>query len=924
MKLFYTIVILIIAATVKVFSLWSSDVLLGDASKIHLIQMMVGKNNNLYIQTDLGIYERNGVSKIWKLVYSFNERSDFSYFFKNDSNVVHFIDNSILYRIDPATSLVSRKLYTCEGKDVIFHNGKTTVSGYMPRHRFYEYNNDNDLESMINIEHHLYENGFWIESVGFMADVGRVVTFQKDYHSDMSSIVSSKSNDEVFLGLESFKGTEGCITSIESMTNAIFKINTYDSTIDRSKSYYYDNRQHDFLNVDSVIQKYFEELKLSSSGQYYASLSRKYNGGMHTYLYFKKDFGSEWTMLEGNFDNVYKITISEDGYLYYYDTEEGLKVYDTHSDNTTSIELPNAFKVKVHTQCKDFYQLSNELWCLWKNEYILTSSDNGLLWNIVERPVNSKNAEAFYIDQNKIMYFICDSGIYSQKENEIWEHLSNINLTNYSELKIIDITMNRLLFAAKENNSTYYKTFAYSFNDNNVELTHYDHKVLEKQLNGNFLYISAADTNRLVEMDNQFSEINSTNLAELPALNKILLDSKGGIYAATNSGLYKAETWDSPFVKQDTSYAAITKMFISEDDNLYLFVIDMFGTDNNYVRHIDGDFASYQIWPEDGELAFVENSRLWNTYGKDYSPLSYAKIDDDYTPDEDFSIELTYSGGVMCVGETRDINIESIDESNYSVLVKNMVTGRDTTIYAEGNKATFVINYNEYYPSHYTFQAFAGEESSAIKEVKIGHVLYEEVNIKSYSAAYKTSNADGMASIFFYFSMEDLGLIGTGKITVTDPFTKQETIIEQTNQSDEVGYYFNVPEGTPAGLYRYYYRGVRDGGHQVATRYQYFRVIDDAETSVEEPNSIIKNAKVFPNPTANSATIDFEMEESGELGCEIYDMSGKLIQSMPTAGFYPAGQASLMIDVSNLQIGQYIIFLKSKDKATAAKVVISR
>jgi hypothetical protein len=46
--------------------------------------------------------------------------------------------------------------------------------------------------------------------------------------------------------------------------------------------------------------------------------------------------------------------------------------------------------------------------------------------------------------------------------------------------------------------------------------------------------------------------------------------------------------------------------------------------------------------------------------------------------------------------------------------------------------------------------------------------------------------------------------------------------------------------------------------------------------------------------------------------------------SIPTEGYYAAGQANLSLDVSMLQSGQYMIFLKAKDKVTASKLIIER
>jgi hypothetical protein len=137
-------------------------------------------------------------------------------------------------------------------------------------------------------------------------------------------------------------------------------------------------------------------------------------------------------------------------------------------------------------------------------------------------------------------------------------------------------------------------------------------------------------------------------------------------------------------------------------------------------------------------------------------------------------------------------------------------------------------------------------------------------------------------------------------------------------------YEFEIPSSSEYGIYKLSYSATTDNLGEVPESYLYFIIHGWIWDSVEEPNSIIKNAKVFPNPTANSATVDFEMEEAGDLTCEIYDLSGKFIMSIPTEGYYAAGQANLSLDVSMLQSGQYMIFLKAKDKVTASKLIIER
>ncbi len=922
MKLVYSILSLLFFITINASAIFKpSYVELGDQDHFYLRDFMAGQNNLIYLQTDNGVYSREGLDGEWELIFNFPDKSKFSKFYRNDSSVVHFVYNNTLFRIDPETSKVSRKLYVGELTNIIFHREGTFVAG---SGIIMEFDNSNNLVNTVNFEEYNHSNNVdLINEYAYIPKIGRIITRQLKLGSEYIWAYVSNGDDENYTKLDKIKDSEGDIISLKNLTNSISSIDSYDSTTHQHYKYFYDTKSEDFIKLNTITDIDYSYINFSTVENYSVLYQKIYYPDQGYPFYIREKNGSEWTGLNLGAEYISNVSVSENGILYYSFNGGGLESYNINTGEQKYIDLPPAFRIEVKTKCKDFYRVANELWCLWQNEYIMFSQDDGSLWHVVDRPTDSKKAETFYIDDARKLYYICDTGIYTKELGKDWVQLDDLDLDSYDELNVIDVNADRILFAGKSENSSVYETWSYTYAKQITEKLEYDHLYLQKQLNGNFLYIPEEDSTKIVELDQNLKTKNTIILSEPLSINKVLLDSKNSIFAATNVGLFKAETWNDDFYKYDTISKPAVEMQINKNDSLFVQFEDYYGMGKDVVR-LYGLGSFNNTWANNGSLVFLDNKRLWNTAGKSYSTLSYLDLEYTYTPNEDLPIKLEYSTRVIRFGETRDIKIKSDNVSDFSVRVTDFVNNKDTVIQAIGNEVIYVASYNDYHLTHCSFQAFKGDSKSSEREVEIKHVGYQEKNIKSYSWIYHTSQTKSQAAIYFYYSIEDGGLIGTGEITVTDPFTKEETTIEQIHQSDEVGYYFDVPIDTKTGLYRYYFRGTRVDGVEVATRYQYFVVLNDTETSVEEQNSIITNTNVYPNPAVSSVDVKFEMKEAGDLTCDIYDLNGNKVLSIPTSGYYAAGQSNLSFDISELVSGQYIIFLKAQDKVTAAKLVISK
>lgn len=79
---------------------------------------------------------------------------------------------------------------------------------------------------------------------------------------------------------------------------------------------------------------------------------------------------------------------------------------------------------------------------------------------------------------------------------------------------------------------------------------------------------------------------------------------------------------------------------------------------------------------------------------------------------------------------------------------------------------------------------------------------------------------------------------------------------------------------------------------------------------------------LYPNPTANTSTLKFALEESDEVSAELYSLNGKIIKSFLFGELLEAGTIELPIDLSGLDKGQYILKVTSTKGVNFSKQVI--
>jgi len=98
-------------------------------------------------------------------------------------------------------------------------------------------------------------------------------------------------------------------------------------------------------------------------------------------------------------------------------------------------------------------------------------------------------------------------------------------------------------------------------------------------------------------------------------------------------------------------------------------------------------------------------------------------------------------------------------------------------------------------------------------------------------------------------------------------------------------------------------------------------LIDGTTLSLTERNSLKDQIKVFPNPSKQISTIEFDLKEpEQQIQITLVDLSGRNLDVIHD-GFMPAGNQRLSVDLSRLETGVYLLQFNSGSGNFARKIV---
>ncbi len=88
------------------------------------------------------------------------------------------------------------------------------------------------------------------------------------------------------------------------------------------------------------------------------------------------------------------------------------------------------------------------------------------------------------------------------------------------------------------------------------------------------------------------------------------------------------------------------------------------------------------------------------------------------------------------------------------------------------------------------------------------------------------------------------------------------------------------------------------------------------------PTSNISNFKIFPNPTTQSTTLSFSLDESTTAKISLIDLKGQECYILENKTQFEAGNHQLNIDIHYIQSGIYILTLQSEGNIEAQRLIV--
>ncbi|MFK8038503.1 MAG: T9SS type A sorting domain-containing protein [Crocinitomicaceae bacterium] len=94
---------------------------------------------------------------------------------------------------------------------------------------------------------------------------------------------------------------------------------------------------------------------------------------------------------------------------------------------------------------------------------------------------------------------------------------------------------------------------------------------------------------------------------------------------------------------------------------------------------------------------------------------------------------------------------------------------------------------------------------------------------------------------------------------------------------------------------------------------------NDYENNLKVPTGI-SSLKLYPNPVITDVNISFDLKESGKGSVKVYDLTGRLVIDMQNLSLN-SGNNNLVLGLSELSSGTYIIKLKTEFDSQATKLI---
>ncbi|GJM30551.1 MAG: hypothetical protein DHS20C17_31860 [Cyclobacteriaceae bacterium] len=93
-------------------------------------------------------------------------------------------------------------------------------------------------------------------------------------------------------------------------------------------------------------------------------------------------------------------------------------------------------------------------------------------------------------------------------------------------------------------------------------------------------------------------------------------------------------------------------------------------------------------------------------------------------------------------------------------------------------------------------------------------------------------------------------------------------------------------------------------------------------TSSKEENLLTNQVFVYPNPTSDVITIDFQLTEKTNVCIEVYDVAGKLIETLVCDQNYNPGGHKVECNTSGYSNGMYYLKMNTSQKTVTKRILV--
>jgi len=95
-------------------------------------------------------------------------------------------------------------------------------------------------------------------------------------------------------------------------------------------------------------------------------------------------------------------------------------------------------------------------------------------------------------------------------------------------------------------------------------------------------------------------------------------------------------------------------------------------------------------------------------------------------------------------------------------------------------------------------------------------------------------------------------------------------------------------------------------------------VLIDLDVATDEPGEVLRDLRVFPNPTSGLLELSLDLERATDLDAEIYDLTGR---RMITRALGRQLRLNEQLDLSALPNGVYLLRIRAGDAARTVRVI---